>query len=80
MYYFKGKDLVAIALIVYLLIEWFGLEGTLKITQLQPPAVGRDISQKPRLPKAPASLALSTARDGASTASLSSLFQCLTTL
>jgi len=31
------------------MIEWFGLEGTFKITWFQPPAVGRDTSLQPRL-------------------------------
>lgn len=26
--------------------KWFGLEGTLKLTQLQPPATGRDTSHQ----------------------------------
>ena len=60
--------------------DWFRLEGTLKPIQFHPPAMGRDTSHQPRLPKAPSSLALSTSRDGASTASLGSLCQCLTTL
>ncbi|NXN38925.1 ACRBP protein, partial [Rhinoptilus africanus] len=41
---------------------------------------GRDTSPWTRLLKAPSSLALSTSMEGASTASLGSLFQCLTTL
>ncbi|PKU33570.1 hypothetical protein llap_16126 [Limosa lapponica baueri] len=40
--------------------------------------VGRDLKDH-RVP-APSSLALNTSRDGASTASLGNLFQCLTTL
>jgi len=59
--------------------KWFGLEGTLKPIQSQsllwagcPPA--------DQAARAPCSLALKVSKDGASTASLSSLCQCLTTL
>ena len=61
-------------------IEWLGLEGTFKVTQLQPPSIGRDISHQTALLTAPSSLALNTSREGASTTSLGNLFQCLTTL
>ena len=57
--------------------ECLGLEGTLKITQFQPPAMGRDITHQIRSAKAPSSLALSTSRDGAATASVGNLFRCL---
>jgi len=43
------------------------------------PAMGRDTSHQIGLLKAPSSLALSTAGDGAPTASLGSLCHCLTT-
>jgi len=42
--------------------------------------MGRDTFQYTRLLKAPSSLALNTAREGAATASLGNLFQCLTAL
>ena len=61
-------------------IEWFGLEGTLKIIWFQPPAMGRDTFHQPRLLRAPSNLALSTAREGAATASLGNLGQGLTAL
>ena len=38
--------------------DWFGLEGTLKITQFQPHAVGKDTSHYPKLLQAPSSLTL----------------------
>jgi len=60
--------------------EQFGLEGTLKIIWFQPPAVGRDIFHQTRLLRAPSNLAFNTAREGAATASLGNLCQCLTTL
>ena len=62
------------------IIEWFVLEGILKTIQFQPPAMGRDTSHQNRLLKALSSLASNTCRDGASTASLGNLFQCLSTL
>jgi len=40
----------------------------------------RVANQQPRLPRATSSLALNASRDGASTASLGNLFQCVTTL
>ncbi len=43
-------------------------------------AIGWDISQWIRLPRAPTNLALKSSRYGASTASLGILCQCLTTL
>jgi len=61
-------------------MEWFGLEGTLKIIWFQPPCRERDIFHQPRVPRAPSSLALNTAREGAATAALGSLGQGLTTL
>ena len=45
-----------------------------------PPATGRDPFHQPRLLRAPSSLALSTAREGAATAPLGNLGQSLTTL
>ena len=46
----------------------------------QPPAMCRVANQQTRLPRATSSLALNACRDGASTASLGNLFQCVTTL
>jgi len=40
------------------IIEWLGLEGTLKITELQTPAMGRVANHYIRLPRAPTNLAL----------------------
>ena len=59
---------------------WFGLEGTLQITQFHPPALGRDPFHQPRLLQAPSNLALNPARERAATASLGSLGQGLTIL
>ena len=42
--------------------------------------MGREATHQTRLLKTPSNLALNTSRDGASTASLGSLCQCLTTL
>jgi len=42
--------------------------------------MSRDIFHQPRVLRAPSSLALSTAREGAATASPGSLGQCFTTL
>jgi len=42
--------------------------------------MSRDIFHQPRVLRAPSSLALDTAREGAATASLGSLGQCFTTL
>ena len=50
------------------------------LIQLQPPAMCRVTNQQPRLPRATSSLALNACRDGASTASLGNLCQCITTL
>ena len=47
------------------IIEWHGLEGTLKITQFQPPCHGQGCPPPVQLPRAPSNLALSTSRDGA---------------
>jgi len=56
------------------------LEGTLKITHFHPSTVGGDPFHQPRLLRAPSSLALNPAREGAATASLGSLGQGLTAL
>ena len=45
----------------------------------KPSATGRVVNHQTRLPRATSSLALSPSRDGASTASLGNLFQCVTT-
>ena len=47
-------------------IEWLRLEGTLKIIQLQPPAMGRTATHQCRLSRAPSNL--DVLRDGAPTA------------
>ena len=52
------------------IVEWFGLERTLKITEFQPPAIGRDTSLWTRLFTAPSSLALNASREGAFKASV----------
>jgi len=62
------------------IIEWPGLKRTTVIIGFQPPAMCRVANQQTRLPRATSSLALSASRDGASTASLGNLFQCVTTL
>ena len=45
-----------------------------------PPAMCRVANHQTRLPRATSSLTLNASRDGASTASLGNLFQCVTTL
>ena len=50
------------------------------IIEFQPPTMGRNTNHQTRLPRATSSLALNASRDGASTASLGNLFQCVTTL
>jgi len=57
----------------------FELGGTLKIISFQTPAMGRDTFHQTRLLRAPSSLALNTATEGAVTASLGNLCQGLTT-
>jgi len=47
------------------------------LIQFQPPAMCRVANQQTRLPRATSSLALNACRDGASTASLGNLFQCI---
>lgn len=58
--------------------ERLGLEGTSKLPQLHPPAVGRDATHQMRLAEAPSSWALNTSRHGASTASLGTSLTCST--
>jgi len=60
--------------------ECFGLEGTFRGHLAHPLAASKDIFNQTRLLRAPSNLALNVSRDGASTTSLGSLFQCLTTL
>ena len=43
--------------------ERLRLEGTLKIIELQPPAMGRAATHQIRLPRAPSKLALNASRD-----------------
>ena len=47
--------------------EWLRLEGTLKITRFQPPAMGRVATHQTRLPRTPSNLALSASMEGAPT-------------
>ena len=61
-------------------IEWPGLKRITTIIWFQPPATCRVTNHQTRLPRATSSLALNASRDGASTASLGNLFQCVTTL
>lgn len=56
----------------YRIIEWFGLEDMLKVTQSNPPATSR-VNQI-RLLKAQPKLTLAVSRDGASTTSLDNQF------
>jgi len=56
------------------------VERDLKGLLVPNPAMGRDTFHQTRLLRAPSYLALNTAREGASTASLGNLCQCLTTL
>jgi len=57
-----------------------GLRRTTMLIQFQLPATCRGSNQQTRLPRATSSLALNASRDGASTASLGNLFECVTTL
>jgi len=75
-----GDCLFFFPTLTHRLIEWVGLEGTLEIFWFQPPAISRDISHQTRVLRAPSSLALSPAREGAATAALGSLGQGLITL
>jgi len=56
------------------IIEWPGLERITMIILFQLPATCRVANHQTRLPRATSSLALNASRDGASTASLGSLF------
>lgn len=62
------------------IIQWLGLEVTLRIIQLQPPAVSREIFHLTGLLRASSNLTLNTTMYWASTASLSNLFNCLSAL
>ena len=62
------------------IIEWCMLEGMLKIIYFQTPWHGQGQQPLDWLLKSPSSLTFSTSRNGASRASLVSLFQCLTIL
>ena len=68
-----GCSLVLLTIV----IEWPGLKRPTVLIQFQPPAVCRAANQQPRLPRATSSLAWNACRDGASTASLGSLVQCV---
>jgi len=65
---------------VHRIMERPGLKRTTMIIEFQPPAMCKVANQQTRLPRATSSLALNASRDGASTTSLGSLFQCVTTL
>ena len=56
-----------------------GWKGPYRSPGSKHPAMGRDTFHQPRVLRAPSSLALNTAREGAATAPLGSLGQCLTT-
>jgi len=66
--------------VMHRIIEWPGVKRTTVIIWFQPPAMCRVANHQTRLPRATSSLALSASRDGASTASLGNLFQCVTTV
>jgi len=65
-------------------IEWLGWQGTSSIVKFHPPCHSQGHNPPDlyytRLPRAPSNLILNTSKDGASTTSLGSLFQHLTTL
>lgn len=66
------NKLCLLSSVVHGIPEWLSLEGDLKIIQFRPlPRAGCQVSSN---------LALSTSKDGTSTASLSSLHPCLTTI
>ena len=62
------------------IVEWFLLEGTLKIIWFQPLYHRQDYQPPAQAAEDPSNLVLNASRDGAPTASLGSLCQCLTTL
>ena len=62
------------------LLNGLGWKGPYRSSSSTPLPWGGTPSTGPRVLKAPFSLALDTSREGASTASLSNLFQCLITL
>lgn len=68
--------------ILYLnIVELFGLERNFKKSfSFKFPVMGKDAFHQTELPKVPSNLSLITSGDGASTASLGSLFQCLSIL
>jgi len=66
--------------VLHRIIEWFGLEGTLKIIWFQPPCDEQGHLPLDQVAQSSIQLALNTAREGAATASLGNLCQCLTTL
>ena len=59
---------------------WFGWEGTFPGHPVQPPAMGRDISNQIRVLRAPSNLAWNGSSNGASPTSLGNLGLGLTTL
>jgi len=60
-----GKVIGGIAAFYHRITAWLGLEGTLKIIELQLLCRGLVAHHQLRLPRAPSSLALSISRDGA---------------
>jgi len=72
----NGVISFALCLTNHRIIEWFGLEATLKIIWFQPPAMSGDIFHQTRLLRVPSNLDLNTAREGAATASPGNLCQC----
>ena len=68
------------ALTFHGLTDWFGWDGTVKGHPVQPPAMGRDISNQVRVLRAPSNLVWNGSRDGASPTSLGNLGQGLATL
>ena len=61
------------------IIQWLGLEGILKMIQFQTYCRGLISTHQLRLPRTSSNLTFNNSRDGASTASLGSPCQCLTT-
>ena len=73
-----GSDPGELPYFSHRIIDWLVSEGTSKLTLFQFPAV---VWLPPtRLPRTPSNLVWNASRDGASTASLGSLCQCLTAL
>ena len=58
-------------------MKWLRLEGTLKIIESQPPAMGRAAPHQLRLHRTPSNLALNASRDEALTAYLGKMSHLL---